>query len=405
MSVTNHKTQALLDKIGVIDFKYQKVRQANKFNVFNLLANKFDEVHFHSKFLYELLHPEGSHGYGTSFLNLFLNRLGLDAVGSELVNVYKEYKNIDILIRTSKQAVVIENKLYASDQDKQLERYYEILRKEGVDDIKLVYLSIDGKEPDTNSIGKLFNLPDWLQIYIPISYSFEILFWIEDCIKESYNFPALRETLIQYQLIINNITGKTMNHDERTEILALLAEGDNIVNAKKIAENWVHVKWHTEWDFWTDLEAIVSKEYAIMDRCKFSADKLNGVIHRSRNRLAWYGIMFKLNEYKNCEICLFVERGWEDVYYGITVIRNGNRDVSKEPKFVDLAKIIEEVSEWGRENSWLGGNFCEPRINFEQFSNETTLKLLNTNERNNYITKLWTQIKEYVFKVNALIDN
>ncbi|MES2426913.1 MAG: PD-(D/E)XK nuclease family protein [Bacteroidota bacterium] len=404
MNSIQSNLQSLLDKVGVLDFKYQKSRQQNSFNIFTLLAKKFDEVHLHSKFIHELLNPKGSHGVGTVFLKLFLDRLKVDDLVLEEVQVYREYKNIDILIKNKKQAVVIENKLYAIDQHNQLQRYHEVIKNENIDDIKIIYLSLDGREPELHSIGNLINLTEWNSIFNIISYKFEISEWIKDCIKEVYNMPVLRETLIQYKSLIDEIVGKTMNSEEQEELIELLAEGDNMIRAKKISENWITVKWKTELLFWSDLDLMIQNEYHISNRCKYSSERINDMIKKSRNRSPWYGLMFKINEYKKCDVCLFIERGWEDVYYGITLIRGDDREVNKEAIFDNLALKLVDLSEWGQEISWIAGNYCEPKINFESFANDTTLKLLNSKERSFYLTNLWGQVKNYVTAVNIVIN-
>jgi hypothetical protein len=45
---------------------------------------------------------------------------------------------------------------------------------------------------------------------------------------------------------------------------------------------------------------------------------------------------------------------------------------------------------------WLGGHFLTPEIDFEQFSDPTTLKLLNKEFRKDYIEKNWLHIKKFV---------
>ncbi|MBX0332941.1 PD-(D/E)XK nuclease family protein [Pontibacter sp. HSC-14F20] len=67
--------QNLLDNVGAIHHKYQKLEKQEGFNIFSVLRSHSDEVRVHSRFIAELLNPKGSHGQGTLFLNLFLNEL------------------------------------------------------------------------------------------------------------------------------------------------------------------------------------------------------------------------------------------------------------------------------------------------------------------------------------------
>ncbi|MEZ4983660.1 MAG: hypothetical protein R2795_01260 [Saprospiraceae bacterium] len=195
-----------------------------------------------------------------------------------------------------------------------------------------------------------------------------------------------------------------MNKEEYLEIIELLAKNDNIVQAHKIASNWNHVKWHIEWDFWIDFEKVIEQEYKILEIQKFSSDLLTRIIHYARNRNPWYGIMFQFAEKDDYSVCIFIERSLGDIYYGLVLIdNNGKREISNDKRFDELAEQVAEFAEWGREDLWIGGNFLEPRINFEVFGNEETLKLVNQEVRAKFIHQNWQRIKEFIEKCKLLI--
>ena len=56
--------------------KFAKLNEISidKFNIFSILRKSSDEVNLHSKFIYELLNPNGSHQQGDIFLNLFIEK-------------------------------------------------------------------------------------------------------------------------------------------------------------------------------------------------------------------------------------------------------------------------------------------------------------------------------------------
>jgi len=384
--------------------RYEKANENQGFNVFNLLSRKFDEVHLHSRFIYELLNPDGMHGMGNVFLARLLDLLEISDFNLKNLTVLREHKSIDLLITNDNQAIIIENKLWAADQPAQLQRYFEYVSNRGFKDIRMYYLSIDGKDPDDHSIGTLKKHPDFKQILQNLSYSFDIDHWLENCIKESYNKAPLRETLIQYRKLIQEISGKTMGREEEKEIVDLIAQNDNIIHAKKIAENWNHVRWHTEWRFWTNLETIIAKDYKIMDLQKFSDKKVTSNIHQARNRNPWFGIMFSIGSFKGDNACIFIERGQEDVYYGLTMVRENSKSFNTEPKFKVLTELVGEFSEWSGNEYWIAGNYCLPKINFNQFSGEDTLRLLNDNHRSIYLTNLWEQMKTYIEKAKKALS-
>lgn len=390
-------TKHLLEKLGIIAFKYQKINEQNNdcFNIFSVLRKPQDEVNLHSRFISELLDKNGTHGKGCKFCEAFLKELEI-SFDLENYSVDIEYKNIDILLRDNKgKAVIIENKIWAGDQPMQLERYHEQMLNEGYQDqdINIVYLSLDGREPSEASLGGLQK-----EKIIILSYKDDIDKWIECCIEISSRIPSLRETLIQYQKIINQLTGKTMNEEQLNEVRKLLSENYNMVNAQLIVDNWVDVKWYTEWDFWNDFAELISKDYPILDHQKFSEGYLNSAIHRKKNRDPYYGIMFKIGELKGADMCLFIERGDWNLYYGITMMDKSDRTINDELRFDEFRQLLneKELGKWWLGEWWLFCEYIEPAINFQNFSDSNTLRLANEQYRKEYIAKIWREIQELI---------
>lgn len=393
--------EILLEKVGILNLKYNKLRDENEFNIFTLLRKYDDEVNLHSRFIYELLNPKGSHRRNTEFLEALLEIVEIKNFDTNKVNVYKESGNIDVLITNENQAIIIENKIWAEDQNKQLERYYNKIKKQGYDEIWLIYLTINEDFPSKKSLGKLSDdvIEDFL---ITISYSFHISEWLEKSIEKSSRLPTLRETIIQYNNLIQEITGKSMSKDQRKEVYELLANQDNIHKAATIASNWIHVRWHLEWDFWTDFEKIISEEYEILPIQKYSKSSLDSVIHKSRNRNPWYGIMIEIASFEDDKICLFIERGWSDLYYGITVLNDKKRDKKKHDEYSEFSRKLNGFTEWEKEHVWLGGNYLSPNINFGAFTGEETLNLIKDDYREQYLKRNWKEIKSFIEKVKKM---
>ena len=382
--------ETLLEKIGIINYKYTSLNDSNSFNIFEILRHKSDEVNLHSRFLVELLDKNGKHHLGDRFLQLFLPIVKVKNFDFNDYQVIKEYKNIDILIRNNSQAIIIENKIWAGDQPKQLERYYNTIKNENFTDIWIFYLTLRGYAPSEKSIG---NLKEPVE---QISYSLHIDKWIEKCIDTSSKYPRLRETLIQYQKLINDLTGNSTIMEQRLEIIKLLSENDNIFKAQMIAENWIHVRWHTEYDFWLDFEKVVANEYKILDSQKFSADTLNSVIHQSRNRNPWYGLKFEIGKLENYSLCVFIERGFGELYYGLFVQNEDCNSAGNNSKLDKIATKMEAFCDWKKTNCWLGGKWLTPKIDFENFSNKETLKLVKPDFRKEYIQENWKIIKGFI---------
>ena len=137
---------------------------ANKFNVFQVLGVTTNEVRTHSAFLSELLRPNGTHGQGSLFLWSFLNRCvakhELDDFIAPQQNVsdvdwYVEqekstgYGQLDIVVACPqlKYLFVIENKIFAGEQEDQLHRYAQWIKDSGYPEESrlLIYLTPDGR--------------------------------------------------------------------------------------------------------------------------------------------------------------------------------------------------------------------------------------------------------------------
>lgn len=432
--------QGLLDKVKILNFEYKKLRDKNDFNVFALLRGSHDEVNLHSRFIYELLNPQGNHREESEFLKSFLETIEeIKDFYLQGVEVRKERHDIDILITNQqrRQAIILENKIRAADQDRQLERYYNKIKEEGYEDIWMVYLTLHGKEPSEGSLGDLPK--EVIEKYlITISYSHDVCEWLEKCISKSARKPALREAIIQYSNLIKEITGKSMNDiEERKELCELLSRQDNIRNAWKIVSNWNHIRWHLEFDFWRDFEDIIAKEYKILPNQKYSQNDLENfgdVIHyvRKKNKHAPFGIMFEIFSIRDDKFCLFIRRSLRSdgptIRYGITILdKNGNRNPETHDKYSKLANdILKEYpihidiprKDGSWREFWLGLNYLEPKIGFESLSDiysksfdksrlnldEATLKLINKEYRANYLKENWEKIKEFIEQAKKIKD-
>lgn len=211
-----------------VEEKYQQKYQCGEFfNIFSVLGVQSDETRTHSAFIAELLNPKGSHGCGSLFLrafaNSFLQELSIDSDNLEKAEVKTEkfigIKNeeqteggrIDIFITIGKLCIIIENKIYASDQYNQLLRYKEYAKKQ---EHKIFYLTLSGHDASESSTSSQLKVNE---DYYLLSYKENILEWLDTCNKEAANRPLVRETIAQYINLIKELTNQ--NYMEEKEIL------------------------------------------------------------------------------------------------------------------------------------------------------------------------------------------
>ncbi len=129
----------------------QKQRGLNNYNLLTTVLNVHDEVRLHSRVISSLLDIDGNHFQGELFLEKFFEVLNLknftDNYDLKNSKIFREYENIDLYLSDGKNHIIIENKIYAGDQDAQIKRYIETIRKENknieYENILVIYLSVD----------------------------------------------------------------------------------------------------------------------------------------------------------------------------------------------------------------------------------------------------------------------
>jgi len=217
----------------------QKHRGLNNYNILTTVLKEHDEVRLHSRMIASLLDPLGEHYQSTLFLDKFLEVLNTPnfSINTNNCSVYREYKNIDIYITDGNKHIIIENKVYAGDQKNQIERYIEIIEEENkkleINDILVVYLSLDRREPSSYSLGSLSidngrvqRVTKEIALFKSIHYKNEILKWLENCQYEVQNITNLNEVFRQYIDVV-----KMINHQYKDKIMSL---SDYIIENKEV---------------------------------------------------------------------------------------------------------------------------------------------------------------------------
>ena len=204
------------------------------FNLFPVLRQPTDEVNLHSRFLHALLdHVDPRSGRKENLAAFVGDVAGGKQFDFEGARVEREADHIDLLISNGYQAVVVENKIHAGDQERQLERYCDSLLAQGYEDraILLLYLTLDGHEPGEQSLGKLS--ADRVKL---VSYGgHELQDWLTGCQRRAFDQPTLRESIAQYLDLIRRMTNTHYEDEHMLELKELLLKADNLVLAGQIS--------------------------------------------------------------------------------------------------------------------------------------------------------------------------
>jgi PD-(D/E)XK nuclease superfamily len=220
--------------------------KGERFNIFSILRIESAENKTHSAFLGELLDPKGSHGMDDTFLRLFLKQIGYatqDADEKERLQTSvvlekhigkrdddaKEGGRIDIYITLANgRTISIENKIYAGDQHAQIQRYHNHNSEKNT----VYYLTLDGSAASQASAGALKGGAD----YHCISYRDTVTAWLGACIKEAADQPILRETIKQYLILIQKLTGQLTAHKMAEDLYKAI--GNHYEAAKLVRDNF-----------------------------------------------------------------------------------------------------------------------------------------------------------------------
>lgn len=229
------KLKETLSRLNLILEKSKIKRQdsaqrGEQFNIFHICGIEHYETS-HSTILAGILNPNGNHGQGDTFLKAFLesvsNPIWLSEFDTKTASVKTEYDTsngrIDILITNDKnQAIIIENKIYAPDQPKQLIRYDKFAQKTfHKGNYAILYLTLWGDEASKESAEGV--------TYQCISYRTTILKWLDKCMQLSVQRPLIRETLIQYSNLIKELTNQTMEDLNKDEFIKIMMENSQAV--------------------------------------------------------------------------------------------------------------------------------------------------------------------------------
>ncbi len=378
MEIAEETIKNLLSQVSTIVSKYDEIAVANgeNFNVFQILNLSSAEVRLHSKLLAELLNPKGSHNLGDVFLKLFIQRLNnspfigeplkLSELENSLIEVEKYTGNIDkqndtggnidIFIHLPGQSdLVIENKIFAGDQESQLRRYHNFNKtKKPV----LVYLTLDGKEADEFTTKNSQYNENKIEPVL-FSYQSDVKEWLEDCRKEATNLPVVRETITQYINLIKNLTGQSMNNNMKNDVVKAISEsGAKVKGAFEIGTAL------------SDVKKLLLKKFAEEVILKVKKAKPSVSADLSNNfGEKWNGISFSLQTISSTNVYFSFLKDYKDVYLEIGNKQNYWQDKIKKVELKNIEyyrnALVNISKGWGiienTVNAWNGDWVCRYR--------------------------------------------
>ncbi|EPH08943.1 hypothetical protein HMPREF9309_00924 [Campylobacter ureolyticus ACS-301-V-Sch3b] len=327
----------------------RKLRGVNDYNIFTELLDQNDEVRLHSGFIYSLLNPAGTHYQKSLFLKKFLEICDIRDFNYENAEVFKEYKHIDIYITDGNKHVILENKIYAGDQEAQIERYVKTIKIDkdaNFKDIEVIYLSLDREFPNKYSLGNykiknnfLINNDEKIKLHI-FTYKLEITKWLKECKNEVENLTNLNFYITEYEKVIKKLYGeyKMVSTDVRNIIK------ENYEIAKAIYEDFEQTEKEIVDEF-TQKTYEIAKE-RLSDEFIIEYKKINGRYNED--------LIIKKNDWKLYFCFEFDDSKQRFLYYGIKKDKKCENIDCRKIEF--SGKNGFSVSEWWVIWKWLGKN-------------------------------------------------
>lgn len=201
----NDYRQRLDNFFSVLHPKLQNYRETKRymdrflstdFNVFKWTTP--DEMRL-SAIIAGMLDPDRSHGQQRMFLDAFLRRIDrCDLLNGHVESIHCEYQihkegRIDILVDFGDFGIAIENKPWAGEGYNQVRRYRDCLNRVSDGQFRLIYLTPDGREPDSISSEE----ENRLRL---MSYRSDVLEWLRECVQlcESDKFRWFLRDFMDY---------------------------------------------------------------------------------------------------------------------------------------------------------------------------------------------------------------
>lgn len=364
--------QNLIDEANDIAENYKRkldvcLKNGKLFNIFNVIGKSNDEVNIHSKFLATLLNPKGEHGCGTAFLECFFEILkkskvikndDISGLNFSSAKVYAEHVigpicddgtrggRIDILITFEKKfAIIIENKIYAGDQDKQLLRYYNYAKDLQYSDFKILYLTPDGHSPEEKSTGIDIEKDGRDKVYwLEISYESEIKAFLQAWLKSQNNknkiwiYPVIE----QYVKLIDEITWNyNDDNDESKDICKLLLKDNNLLLAEEMGNSILSVKKKIFCKFRDELTKLAKDNYKLTTETEgYPGDDSRFFRCHMKKRNWIYRLSFELDF--NSFGCIF----------GITLIDNIDKSITDGRKRKKIEKELRKLQTYKNRDWW-----------------------------------------------------
>lgn len=363
--------QELIGQVADIVEEYRSKREqiGLNYNVFTLMDIERREEETHEYMIYSILNYRNS-DRRKEFIEQFLISMGIPkSFLREQWTVEREYYTekhgrLDLFFKPSghgKKCVVVELKVDAEDQPRQLKRYEDYVRVCRYQDYRIIYLTLDGRDPEEQSYEGMVH-PEWL---MRKSFGVDVLNWLEGCIEICQNKNVDAGFMQQYWILLKKLT----EEDKMGNDVAKLIKSSRELRACLEIEQALHeIKGQILYDF---MDAIYHEMK--IKRCK------------------------PIEDYYDCAIDYYNERGYYPQFsYEIVSFCLQNQQVTLAFRIVVDGTLQFCIEYFDKQNEVINNNdFKKKYKQINQKVENAITQVLNEAIRNNkWKSIIWKDIKD-----------
>lgn len=401
--------------VAVKEYLDSSKQSGEHFNIFEVIDATTDEVKVHSAFLAELLSPQGRHGQGSVFLELFVKQFRVQPFNAKHAYVTVEHYigpkegdamtkptggRIDLLIQDNMgNHIVIENKIYASDEE------YQLLRYSNKYPDNIFYLTLDGRLPLLPSSTRWGEqVLEAGRDYRCLSYQKDITEWLQHCIEVVKGNYYLQASITQYLRLIEILTCRPIS-EERMKLKQVIKE--NLEAACSLNEVVNEIKTDIQMDFWLHLQKALRAVYPNVTAV--SPDKVRNyyTIRQSRDRII--SIEIPVYACEDFEVVWVAAVDWR--FHTGFKVKKDTEILSHLTDFDELRRFVRGSSlgyDCAHKDSaeWLGWRYeSKEGLNFWKFNSPVMFSLAGEDFRKLIISHIVETAVADIAKVLQWIEN
>lgn len=329
-------------------FEVTKMESGLDMNIFTLLDIEKAEQYVHENMIYAILNFKPEKKIAERFVKCFLEIIGLPKAFIkqewEVEHQYftSSYGIMDIFMKTkgkNKKCIVIELKIDALDQKRQLERYCDYVKQCNYNDYRILYLTLDGRSASKQSIGNVQR-----RKIKNISFRDDICCWLECCLNICKEEEIDTSFIKQYAILVNKLTGE---NDMNEEICNLIKNSDDLRAGIEISNSLSKIKTEILYDFLSAINRELQRK-GFKNVCDEEELEQAKEYYSGKSVIPYMGYVIKeyiIRGNKKLNLVLGIEVDYSLYYYfGFHVDGNWaeSNDIKKSQKRI-YQKIVNEI--------------------------------------------------------------